>query len=64
MRKLLRGIIRKEAESKGVEASKYLNAMWNSLQNKAIGADRRIINKAKGTHKKRVWGARIEAVLG
>lgn len=43
--------------------TKFLSAEWNAYQIKKVGATMRQINQAKGTHPKRLWRSRIEAVL-
>lgn len=59
MRKIIRSIIRNEGERKNVKPSKWVNRKFNRLQGKKCGEKRRLINQAKGTHKRREWKQRI-----
>lgn len=60
MRKYIRAMLRGEAEKFGAKPSKWVNREFNRLQIKKYGVEKREINKAKGTHPKSRWKARIE----
>ena len=59
MRKLIRNILRSQAEEMGVKPSRYVRSEFNQIQIKKYGRDVRRINKAKGTHKRSTWKIRI-----
>lgn len=63
MRKYIRNMIRSQAENKGAKASRYVRSTFNRLQIKKYGSDNRIINQAKGTHKRSTWRIRISLAL-
>ncbi len=63
MRKILRDIIRSNAERGGYKPSKAVKSEWDKFQIKRIGATARKINQAKATHKKRTWTSRINAEI-
>ena len=63
-RQLRRNKLRAEAERLGVKPSRYVAKEFDKAQVKKYGQPRRIINKAKGTHKRRTWKQRIAAVIG
>lgn len=58
-RKTIRNILRNECEEKGGDFKAFHRA-WELRQAKKYGAKRRVINEAKGTHKKKTWATRIE----
>jgi hypothetical protein len=59
VRKIIRNRLRKEAEEMGVNSSRYVSKEFDRYQVEKYGFTRRIINKAKGTHKRKTWRARI-----
>lgn len=59
MRKYIRSLIRSHAKKNGYKASRCVRATFHSLQIKKYGAERRIANKCKGTHKRKLWRSRI-----
>lgn len=59
MRKLIRSMFRAEAERKKEKTSQVVHKTWELYQAKKFGAKTRVINEAKGTHKKSTWPARI-----
>lgn len=59
MRKLIRSIFRAEGEKSDSKASEVVHNTWDRYQVKKVGAGRRIVNQAKGTHKKKNWDSRI-----
>ena len=64
MRKIKRSILRKQAEDKKIKASKWVNLMWNTMQVKVYGVNKRLANQARGTHKKSTWRIRVGGVVG
>lgn len=60
MRKYRRMLLRSKANRLKAKASKYVQKMWERHQIKKYGATRVAINRAKGTHKKATWPARIQ----
>lgn len=62
-RKIIRNGFRREAEFRGVNASRFVAKMFDRFQIKKYGATVRIINQAKGTHPRKNWRERIVAVL-
>lgn len=60
MRKYIRAMLRGKAEKFGAKPSKYVNSEFDRIQIKKYGVDNREINKAKGTHPKKRWKARVE----
>lgn len=62
MRKYRREMLRREAAKKqGVKPSAYVHFAWNLIQNKLVGEETRARNKARGTHKRKTWRARVTA---
>lgn len=59
MRKYRRAIIRAKAEKRGVKASKFVKDYFNGIQERKYGKEQRLINKARGTHKKSTWRNRL-----
>lgn len=59
MRKHQREILRRQAERKGVKASRYVREEWDKIQRKKLGASARLRNIAHGTKPKRLWRSRI-----
>lgn len=64
MRKYIRYHLRVVAQKAHAKPSKYVNMGWDHIQNNKVGDRVRSINKAKGTHPKRTWRQRIQAVVG
>ena len=52
-------MLRREAERKKIKPSKWVAREFDRIQIKKYGIEQREINKAKGTHKKSSWRARI-----
>lgn len=63
MRKHIRAMLRGKAEKMGAKPSKWVRSEFDRYQIKKYGDKRRKINRAKGTHRRRTWKARIAAVL-
>lgn len=63
MRKYIRAMSRGEAEKMGAKPSKWVRNEFDRYQIKKYGGKRRKINRAKGTHRRNTWKARIAAVL-
>lgn len=63
MRKLIRSMLRAEAERLGVKPSRYVSREFDKYQVKKYGATRRRINQARGTHKRNTWKNRVSAVV-
>ena len=63
MRKIIRSMLRAKAEDMGVKPSRYVSREFDSYQVKKYGRIRRRICQAIGTHKRKVWRSRIEAVV-
>lgn len=63
MRKYRRMALRLYAMRTGAKASKFVHTMWERYQIKKYGVKRVAINRAKGTHKKRLWNERIAGAL-
>lgn len=59
MRKYIRKILKYNAEKQSVKASKWVHNRFEQLQIKKYKKKRRDINKAKGTHPRHNWKARI-----
>lgn len=59
MRKYIREKLRRQAEKEGLKPSKAVHALWARYQNEKRGEFVRMMNVAKGTHKKRLWPSRI-----
>lgn len=62
-RKVIRNRFRREAELRGVNASRYVARMFDRYQIKKYGDTVRTINQAKGTKPRRVWRERIAGAL-
>lgn len=62
MRKLLRSMMRAEAEKKGMIPSKYVNSAWHKYQIDKVGLYNRLKNVAKGTSVKSKWRIRIQSI--
>lgn len=62
-RKLIRNALRVKAERLGVKPSEYIARRFDRIQIERYGKDRRRINQAKGTHKRRTWGLRVASVV-
>lgn len=63
MRKFIRNKLRAEAEKMGVKPSLYVRNEFNRYQVKKYGVTKRLINQAIGTHKRKTWKMRINAVV-
>lgn len=59
MRKYIREIMRNNARKQNIKPSKWVRSEFDRKQVKKYGQERRSINKAKGTHKRRTWKQRI-----
>lgn len=59
MRKYIRKMMKYNAEQQRIKASKFVHNNFEQLQIKKYTKTRRDINKAKGTHKRRIWKQRI-----
>ena len=59
MRKYIRKMIRNSAKAEKAKPSIWLRAVFDHRQNKKFGTNIRSVNKAKGTHKKKLWRQRI-----
>ena len=62
-RKIERNKLRREAELRGVNASRFVARMFDRYQIKKYGDTVRTINQAKGTKPRRVWRERIAGAL-
>lgn len=64
-RKILRNIIRNEAkyQKNPIWPSVYLHYAFNNYQIKKYGKIKNLINKAKGTRKRRTWKNHIQNAL-
>jgi hypothetical protein len=62
MRKYIRNIIRCRAKQENIKPSIHVKTMFDYLQRKNYGADKRKRNQARGTHKPKVWSFR-EAMI-
>ena len=60
MRKYRRMLLRSKANKLQTNASKFVRKMWERYQIKKYGHAVVAINKARGTHKKSTWPARIQ----
>lgn len=60
MRKYRRMLLRSKANKLHAKASNFVHKMWERHQIKKYGPTTVAINKAKGTHKKSTWPARIQ----
>lgn len=58
MRKYVRSIIRTAGERDRLKPSRYVKAVFDSLQQQKYGVEKRRKNQAKGTHKKYLWKSR------
>lgn len=56
-------MLRNKARKEGVKASAYVHNNFEEMQIKKYGEINRLKNKAKGTHPRKNWKSRIEAVL-
>ena len=63
MRKIIRNMLRKQAEKIGVKSSRYVASNFDKYQVDKYGKTRRRINQAKGTHARRTWKNRIADVI-
>lgn len=61
MRKLMREMIRRQAEKEHYKPSRAVHVIWERYQNKKRGEFVRLANVAKGTHKKNTWRNRVAA---
>jgi len=50
--------MRMQAFKQKVKASKFVNEAWSSYQCKLRGAFQRVLNKFRGTHRKKTWPMR------
>ena len=64
MRKIKRSMIKAEAKKRNYPEHKYLTYLWNELQIKLRGVNKRSINMSRGTHPKRLWASRINIAEG
>lgn len=55
MRKYIRNLIRYEAKQEKTKASSYIKVMFDTIQRKKYGEERRKRNQARGTHKAKLW---------
>ena len=62
MRKYIRNLIRADAKRRGIKASRYVRSEFGTHQVKKYGYRARLINQAKGTHKRRIWRSRISLI--
>lgn len=60
MRKYRRMLLRSKANKLRVKQSNFVHKMWERYQVKKYGSSVVAINKARGTHKKGTWPARIQ----
>ncbi len=60
MRKYRRMLLRSKAIKLQTKPSNFVHKMWERRQIKKYGAATVAINKAKGTHKKSTWPARVQ----
>lgn len=60
MRKYRRMLLRSKANKLQTKPSNFVRKMWERYQIKKYGIAAVAINKAKGTHKKDTWPARIQ----
>lgn len=58
MRKYVRSIIRTAGERDHLKPSRYVKAVFDSLQQQKYGVEKRRKNQATGTHKKYLWKSR------
>lgn len=58
MRKYIRAMIKTDGERQHLKSSRYVKAVFERLQQKIYGVDKRKRNQAKGTHKKYLWKSR------
>lgn len=61
-RQCRRNELRAQAKRLGVKPSKFVASEFDKDQVKKYGEERRRINQAKGTHKRRTWKQRIAAL--
>lgn len=64
IRKLKRSIIREKARKKKYPEHEYLTYLWNELQIKLRGVNKRSVNMSRGTHPKQLWNSRINIAEG
>ena len=67
-RKIMRNGMRRTAELRGYRASAYVRGMWDAFQVDMLGGgekgrNRRLINQAKGSRRKKNWRTNVQAVL-
>lgn len=60
MRKYRRMLLRSKANKLQTKGSNFVRKMWERYQVKKYGAATVAINKARGTHKKNTWPARVQ----
>ena len=60
MRKYRRMLLRSKANKLQTKGSNFVHKMWDRYQIKKYGAATVAINKARGTHKKNTWPARVQ----
>lgn len=58
-RKYIRSRLRAYAERISAKPSRYVNREFDAYQIKKVGSTVRTIHKAKSTHKRKTWKARI-----
>lgn len=63
MRKYIRRMLRAKGERMGVKPSRYVAREFDRRQIKKYGELGRLINQAKGTHKRNTWKTRIALAL-
>lgn len=63
MRKIIRNMLRKQAEKMGVKPSRFVADNFDKYQVDKYGKTRRRINQAKGTRARRTWKQRIADVV-
>lgn len=64
MRKHIRNLMRVQAEKQSYTPSKAVNQLWNNLQIKRYGLQKRLANQARGTLPKRKWKNAYERTFG
>lgn len=67
-RKIIRNGMRRTAELRGYRASAYVRNMWDAFQVNVLGGGengrkKRLINKAKGSRRKKNWRTNIQSLL-
>lgn len=63
MRKYIRGLLRAKAERESMNGSRYVKSEFDKIQRKKYGRIGRLINQAKGTHKRNTWKNRVNIAV-